>query len=202
MKVESVEFRGSFPRESQCPKEDRPEYALIGRSNVGKSSLINALTGQKSIAKISNKPGKTQLLNFYLVNRAWCLVDLPGYGYAKISKRKRLEWEKMIEGYLMKRFNLQCAMILIDANIKPQPIDIEFINWLGERRIPFVIVYTKMDKSKPAEIEQNIENFRTALKEYWNSLPKEFFTSSREGTGTQDILDFIAETNSQYQSFV
>ncbi len=201
MKIETIDFLGSFPSVSQCPKEERPEYAMIGRSNVGKSSLINTLTGRKGLARISNKPGKTQLLNFYLINSAWCVVDLPGYGYAKISKRKRKDWERMIEGYLMKRFNLQCAMVLIDSNVSPQKIDIDFINWLGERQIPFVLVYTKADKSKSAEIEANLQHFRTELKKFWNELPQEFITSSREGKGTEELLDFIAHVNTQFQPF-
>ncbi len=193
MQIQSVEYRGSFPEVALCPKDDRPEFAFIGRSNVGKSSLINALTERKEIAHTSKKPGKTQLINYFLVNHNWYLVDLPGYGYAKISKRKRKEWEKMIEAYLMKRYSLQCALVLIDANVPPQKIDVEFINWLGERRIPFVIVYTKTDKSKPHEIEENIELIRQELYKYWHDLPQEFFTSSRNKEGTQKLLDFIEE---------
>lgn len=183
-----------------CPKDDRPEFAFIGRSNVGKSSLINALTGRKEVAHTSKKPGKTQLINYFLVNHDWYLVDLPGYGYAKISKKKRKEWEKMIEGYLVKRISLQCALVLIDSNVPPQAADIEFINWLGERHLPFVLVYTKADKSKPKEIDSNIMAFREEMLKYWNALPQEFITSSRERTGTEEILHFIEEVINQSES--
>jgi GTP-binding protein len=191
--IQSVEYRGSFPEVALCPKDDRPEFAFIGRSNVGKSSLINALTYRKEVAHTSKKPGKTQLINYFLVNHDWYLVDLPGYGYAKISKKKRKAWEKMIEAYLIKRYSLQCAFVLIDANIPPQEIDVEFINWLGERRIPFVLVYTKTDKSKPKEIEANIAAIREELLKYWHDLPQEFITSSRDATGTEEILTFIED---------
>lgn len=197
MKIQGVEYRGSFPNVSKCPKDDRPEFAFIGRSNVGKSSLINALTGRKEVAHTSKKPGKTQLINYFLVNHDWYLVDLPGYGYAKISKKKRREWEKMIESYLVKRQSLQCAMVLIDANIAPQSIDIEFINWLGERRIPFVLIYTKTDKSKPHEIEDNIKAIQDELLKFWHQLPQEFVSSSQEGKGIDEILNFIDEVIQQ-----
>ncbi len=200
MKIHGVEYRGSFPKVALCPKDDRPEFAFIGRSNVGKSSLINALTGRKEVAHTSKKPGKTQLINYFLVDQDWYLVDLPGYGYAKISKKKRKEWEKMIEAYLVKRLSLQCALVLIDSNVLPQSIDIEFINWLGERRIPFVLVYTKADKSKPHEIEANIAAFREELLKYWHALPQEFITSSRERSGTDEILNFIEEVINQSET--
>ncbi len=193
MIIKSVEYKGSFPKESLCPKDDRPEFAFIGRSNVGKSSLINALTQRKEIAHTSKKPGKTQLINYFLVNEEWHLVDLPGYGYAKISKRKRQQWEKMINEYLIHRIPLQCAIVLIDANIAPQQIDIDFINWLGERLIPFVIVYTKIDRSKPQALDQNIQAIREALYEHWHALPQEFMTSSHTGEGVEELLQFIAE---------
>lgn len=193
MKIQGVEYRGSFPEVALCPKDDRPEFAFIGRSNVGKSSLINALTGRKEVAHTSKKPGKTQLINYFLVNHDWYLVDLPGYGYAKISKKKRKAWEKMIEAYLVKRHSLQCALVLIDANVPSQKIDVDFINWLGERRVPFVLVYTKADKSKPHEIEANIAAVREELLKYWHALPQEFITSAREGMGTEQILTFIEE---------
>lgn len=193
MNIQSVEYRGSFPEVALCPKDDRPEFAFIGRSNVGKSSLINALTSRKDVAHTSKKPGKTQLINYFLVNHDWYLVDLPGYGYAKISKKKRKAWEKMIEAYLVKRYSLQCAFVLIDGNIPPQEIDVAFINWLGERRIPFVLVYTKTDKSKPHEVEANVATIREELLKYWHDLPQEFITSSREGKGTEEILSFIEE---------
>lgn len=199
MEVHHIAFAGSYPTESQCPKDGKPEYAFIGRSNVGKSSLINMLTGRKEIAHTSKKPGKTQLLNFFLVDGSWYLVDLPGYGYARISKRKRREWEQMIQHYLVKRRTLQCALVLIDANIPPQGIDIEFVNWLGEMRIPFVLVFTKADRPKPPVLEQNIEAFRAALSEYWESLPPQFVTSARSGAGRQELLEFIGTVNARIQ---
>ncbi len=197
MEVHQIAFAGSYPAESQCPKDEKPEYAFIGRSNVGKSSLINMLTGRKELARTSKKPGKTQLLNFFLVDGSWYLVDLPGYGYAKISKRKRREWEKMIQGYLVKRATLQCAFVLIDGNIPPQKIDIEFVNWLGEMRVPFVLVFTKTDRPKPEQLEANIEAFRAALREYWETMPPQFVTSSRSGAGRRELLDFIGEVNAK-----
>ncbi len=195
MKINHVAFAGSYPTETQCPQDGKPEFAFIGRSNVGKSSLINMLCGRKEIAHTSKKPGKTQLINYFLVDSNWYLVDLPGYGYAKISKRKRREWEKMIQDYLVKRTALQCAFVLIDAKIPPQPIDIEFINWLGEMRIPFVIVYTKTDRPKKKQLEANIQAFQQALKEHWAELPQQFLTSARERTGKEEILSFIKEVN-------
>ncbi|MCB0548931.1 MAG: YihA family ribosome biogenesis GTP-binding protein [Phaeodactylibacter sp.] len=198
MDVNHTAFAGSFPSESQCPKDGRPEFAFIGRSNVGKSSLINMLTGRKNIAHTSRTPGKTQLINYFLVDGEWYLVDLPGYGYARISKRKRQEWRRMIEGYLQKREALQCAFILLDANVPPQQIDIDFINWMGESRIPFVIAYTKTDRLKPQELEANIENIQQALLQHWNELPRQFITSSVGVKGRENILQFINEVKDRY----
>lgn len=195
MEIKEVAFAGSYPSESQCPKDNKPEFAFIGRSNVGKSSLINLLCGRKEIAHTSKKPGKTQLLNYFLVDGAWYLVDLPGYGYAKISKRKRKEWEKMIQDYLVKRSTLLCAFVLIDSKIPPQPIDIEFINWLGEMRVPFVIVYTKSDKPPKKQLEMNIQQFQQELLEYWEELPEQFVTSAAKKEGKEAILGFIEELN-------
>ena len=201
MDVHNTAFAGSYPTESQCPADGKPEYAFIGRSNVGKSSLVNMLTGRKNIAHTSRTPGKTQLINFFLADGQWYLVDLPGYGYARISKRKRREWRRMIEGYLQKRQSLQCAFILVDANVPPQQIDIEFINWLGEARIPFVIVYTKTDRLKPEELESNISAIQQALLQYWQELPQQFITSSVKGEGRDEILQFINEVNERYFNF-
>ena len=198
MDVNHTAFAGSFPSESQCPKDGRPEFAFIGRSNVGKSSLINMLTGRKNIAHTSRTPGKTQLINYFLVDGEWYLVDLPGYGYARISKRKRQEWRRMIEGYLQKREALQCAFILLDANVPPQQIDIDFINWMGEPRIPFVIAYTKTHRLKPQELEANIENIQQALLQHWNELPRQFITSSVGVKGRENILQFINEVKDRY----
>ena len=157
------------------------------------------LTGKKGLAKVSNTPGKTQLINFFSVNKNWFLVDLPGYGYAKISKTKRREWEKMIAGYLQHRGNLQCAFVLLDSNISPQKIDIEFINWLGEMRVPFVIVYTKTDRVRgKGKLEENIKAIQDELHKYWNDLPQQFITSSSKATGGEEILDFIEKINAQF----
>ncbi|NRB63800.1 MAG: YihA family ribosome biogenesis GTP-binding protein [Saprospiraceae bacterium] len=193
MDVHHTEFRGSFPKVNGCPKDDRPEFAFIGRSNVGKSSLINMLSGKKDLAHTSKKPGKTQLINYFLINHQWHLVDLPGYGYAKISKTKRKEWEKMIQDYLVKRLQMQCAFVLVDSMIPPQNIDIEFMNWLGEMHIPFVIVYTKTDRLKPAQLEENLTEIRAELSKYWEPLPQQFLTSSEKGIGRKEILSFIEE---------
>lgn len=199
--VNRVEYRGSFPNIQTCPKDDRPEFALIGRSNVGKSSLVNMLCDRKDIAHTSKKPGKTQMLNFYLVDHRWYFVDLPGYGYAKVSKAQRKKWQKMIDDYLILRPNLQCAFVLIDINVPPQKIDIEFINRLGEHQVPFVIVYTKTDRLKPVELETNLEQFRQALLEHWNALPQEFITSSVKREGKEEILAFIEQITAQYEEY-
>lgn len=198
MEIKTSSYIGSFPSVGSCPKEERPEYAFIGRSNVGKSSLINMITGRNNMARISKKPGKTQMINYFLIDGTWNLVDLPGYGYAKISKSKRQEWRIMVEGYLIKRELLQCAFVLIDANISPQQIDLEFINWLGQVTIPFAILFTKADRSKPAEIEKNVENFREKLLETWNALPPQFITSANSGIGKLEILGLIAEVNDKF----
>lgn len=191
MEIVTAEFKGSFPNFAQGPKEEAPEFAFIGRSNVGKSSLINMLCGKKELAHTSQKPGKTQLLNYYLINQKWFIVDLPGYGYAKISKGKRKEWQKMIQDYLVRRPTLCCAFVLVDSNIPPQMVDVEFINWLGEMHVPFVLVYTKTDRLKPQELEANLEAIQNKLLEYWNELPQQFSTASNKGIGKDEILEFI-----------
>lgn len=195
MSVLQATYIGSFPKPGLCPTDGKPEYAFIGRSNVGKSSLVNMLTGRRSLAHVSNTPGKTQLLNFYLINEAWYLVDLPGYGYAKRSKKERRGFSKIIEQYFIKRQEMYCAFVLIDSNIPPQTIDIEFINWLGEHGIPFVLVYTKTDRLSKLKLEANLHTFREALLEYWTHLPPEFVTSSKDRTGREEILEFITTTN-------
>ena len=197
MEINTAAYVGSFPSESKSPKDGKPEFAFIGRSNVGKSSLINMLCDRKAMAHVSKKPGKTQALNFYLIDGSWYIVDLPGYGYAKISKRKRQEWRKMIEGYLVKRNTLQCAFILLDANIPPQQIDIDFINWMGEARVPFVIIYTKADRLKPQELEANILAIQTKLQESWNDLPQQFTSAAHKRIGREEILGFIEEVNAR-----
>ncbi|MEM1322182.1 MAG: ribosome biogenesis GTP-binding protein YihA/YsxC [Bacteroidota bacterium] len=202
MEIVYANYVGSYPSESQCPKDGKPEYAFIGRSNVGKSSLINMLCGRNELARVSKKPGKTQHINFYDIDNQWYIVDLPGYGYAKISKKKRHEWERMIEGYLLRRQKLACAFVLIDANVPPQDIDVEFINWMGKMQVPYVMVFTKTDRLKPGRAEANIETFRQELLKYWNDLPEYFVSSSREGTGRVELLEFIDSINQQIKAKV
>jgi GTP-binding protein len=191
MEVIQVEYVGSFVKEVDCPTDNLPEFAFIGRSNVGKSSLINFLCDRKAIAHVSKEPGKTQTINYFKVNDNWYLVDLPGYGYAKVSKKLRGQWTVMIERFLKSRKQLACACVLVDANIKPQEIDIDFMNWLGKNRIPFVIIYTKTDKSKSIEIKKNLEKIRQELRKYWNELPMQFKTSADKKIGKHEVLDFI-----------
>ena len=202
MEIKYADFVGSFPSLNSCPKTTYPEYAFIGRSNVGKSSLINMLTGRKSLAKVSNTPGKTQHINYFQIDGKWHLVDLPGYGYAKISKVKRHAWEKMIANYLQNRENLVCAFVLLDANIPSQQIDVEFINWLGEMHIPFVIVYTKTDRIRGGEEgkQKNIKAIQDELLKYWNDLPQQFISSSNSKEGRDEILGFINDLNEQVQN--
>ena len=196
MVVKTTKFVGSFVTPLQCPKPDMPEYAFIGRSNVGKSSLINMLTGRKGLAKVSNTPGKTQTINHFLINDDWYLVDLPGYGYARVSKIQRRKWEKFIRNYLHKRANLQCVMLLIDSRIPPQDIDIEFANWLGEWQIPFVIIFTKIDNKKYKP--ENIEVFRKKMLETWEEMPQYFLSSSPKRLGKKEILGFIDDINQKF----
>lgn len=182
----------------KCPKPVLPEYAFIGRSNVGKSSLINMLCQRKSLAKVSSTPGKTQLINHFLINDNWYLADLPGYGYAKVSKVKRTKFHNFTLDYLRNRENLMCTFVLVDSRIKPQTIDLEFFEFCGTKKIPFVIVFTKFDKLKKTEKEKNIALYQEKLLESWNALPPMFFTSAVKGTGRDEILDFIAETNTLF----
>ncbi|MFT4761629.1 MAG: GTP-binding protein [Paraglaciecola sp.] len=200
MEIINSEYIGSFPNETLCPKDRRPEYAFIGRSNVGKSSLINMLCDRKNLARTSKQPGKTQYLNYYSIDKVWHLVDLPGYGYAKISKKKRAEWKEMIYTYFEKREQLNCAMVLVDANIPPQKIDIEFMGVLAERGVPFVIVYTKTDRMTPNQKESNIAKIRKELLNHWTELPQEFITSSNSGEGKEEILEFIDTVNQRVLS--
>lgn len=195
MQITEVTFIGSFPELKACPVAVKPEYAFIGRSNVGKSSLINMLCGKKGLAHVSQKPGKTQFLNFYLINKTWYLVDLPGYGYAKTAKKNRKAWSLMIVDYLLHRESLECAFVLLDANVPPQALDLEFINWLGEHQIPFVLVYTKTDKLKSLQQAENIETIRQALLHSWNELPVEFVTSALHKKGREEMLAFIERVN-------
>ncbi|NNE29334.1 MAG: YihA family ribosome biogenesis GTP-binding protein [Saprospiraceae bacterium] len=199
MEIESVDFQGSFPRVNQCPEGDLPEYAFIGRSNVGKSSLINLLCNRKEVARVSNKPGKTQHFNFFLINKSWHMVDLPGYGYAKISKKQREKWAKELNKYLKSREQLYCLFLLIDGSIPPQKKDLEFIDRLGQLGVPFVLVFTKTDKAKPAEVETFQTQYKEILLESWESLPDIFHTSTVKGTGREDLLTFISGINLEHE---
>ena len=194
--IKTITFLQSEVDWRKAPPPSLPEYAFIGRSNVGKSSLINMLANNKSIAKISSKPGKTQTINHFLVNNAWYLVDLPGYGYAKISKTMREKWVKMINDYLVLRENLQMVFVLIDARLEPQKIDLEFANSLGEKQIPFSLIFTKSDKLSALRVSQNVETFQQAMLETWEEIPPIFVSSATTGKGRTEILDYIDSINS------
>ena len=191
----NIRFIGSFPSEPQCPQDRIPVYAFIGRSNVGKSSLINMISERKAIAKVSKTPGKTRLINYFLVNESWYLVDLPGYGYAKVSKTMRKDWEKMINRFLLLNKSLVSIFQLIDLRHELQKIDLEFMQWMGTHKIPFVIIYTKADKLKKAEVPKNVQKIQKALLKDWNTLPLQFVSSSEKGWGREEILEFIWQTN-------
>ncbi len=198
MIIKQADFVISNTNVDKCPTPNMPEYAFIGRSNVGKSSLINMLTGRKKLAKISVKPGKTQLINHFIINKNWYLVDLPGYGYAKVSKTSKEKWQKFINKYIDNRENLVCLFVLIDSRLEPQKIDLEFIETLGEKQIPFALVYTKIDKLNKIKLANNIEIFKNTMLEKWEELPKEFITSSEKVVGKDDILNYIDELNKFY----
>ena len=189
--VKSAEFVKSSSDYRQSPKADRAEFAFIGRSNVGKSSLINALVNKKDLAKTSSQPGKTQLINHFLIDSQWYLVDLPGYGYAKVSKSSREVWGKMIRNYILKRENLLNLYVLVDSRLTPQKIDIEFINFLGENAVPFTIVFTKIDKQSAGKTEENLEVYKQELLKYWEELPNIILTSSEKRKGLDELLDSI-----------
>ena len=195
MKIKSADFVISNTDIDKCPKERIPEYAFIGRSNVGKSSLINMLTGRKSLAKTSGKPGKTQLINHFMINDNWFLVDLPGYGYAKVSKKIRSIFAKFIYEYLEKRENLICTFVLVDSRHEPQKIDMLFMEWLGQNQIPFVIVFTKMDKLSSSQLNKNITKYKTEMLKTWEDIPQTFRSSAESGLGKSEILKFIEQTN-------
>ncbi|MBT9189856.1 ribosome biogenesis GTP-binding protein YihA/YsxC [Zobellia russellii] len=196
MNIKTANFIISNTDVARCPKEPLPEYAFIGRSNVGKSSLINSLTERKSLAKTSGRPGKTQLINHFKINENWFLVDLPGYGYARVSKKSKKTFQKYITDYFLKREQLVCAFVLVDIRHEPQKIDMEFMEWLGENGIPFCIIFTKADKLKPNAIEKNVNSYITELLNgVWEEAPKYFITSSSKGYGRDDVLDFIENIN-------
>lgn len=195
MQVKKAEFIISNTDVKKCPAPGMPEYAFIGRSNIGKSSLINMLTNRKSLAKTSRKPGKTQLINHFLINDNWYLVDLPGYGYASVSKGQRLEFAKFIKQYLENRKNLMCLFVLLDSRLKPQKIDMEFMQWLGEKAIPFVMCFTKQDKLSKSESVKNLANYKKEMKQMWEELPQIFLTSSVNKKGQDEVLQFVSDTN-------
>ena len=195
MNIGSAEFVVSNARADKCPESSLPEYAFIGRSNVGKSSLINMLTGRKSLAMTSSTPGKTLLINHFLINKAWYLVDLPGYGYAKRSKKQQEQLGNIINHYVLERKNLTTLFVLIDSRLSPQEIDLDFITFLGENGIPFSIIFTKADKNKKGILKKNIDVFIAKLKEEWEEIPPYFITSSESGTGKADVLDYIESIN-------
>ncbi len=198
MDIQDARFVKSSADQRQCPLSDLPEYAFIGRSNVGKSSLINMITGRRKLAKISGTPGKTQLINHFLVNGAWHLVDLPGYGFAKISKRVREKWERMINDYLMHRQNLVSTFILIDSRHEPQASDMQFIRWFGEHSLPFVLVFTKADKLGANQLHKNIGSYQQKLLEEWEELPLSIISSAKTNLGKDDILNLIDEMNAGF----
>jgi len=195
MKIKSAEFVMSNSDVAKCPKNRIPEYAFIGRSNVGKSSLINMLTNRKSLAKTSGRPGKTQLINHFIINDKWYLVDLPGYGYARVSKTSKKTFQKFITNYFKEREQLVSAFVLVDIRHKPQPIDLEFMQWMGEAQIPFSIIFTKADKLKPQAIDRHVEDYKTILLETWEEIPNYFITSSSKVIGKEEVLNYIESIN-------
>jgi GTP-binding protein len=199
MKINQAEFVISNTIVSKCPEPNMPEYAFIGRSNVGKSSLINMLTNHKGLAKISSKPGKTQLINHFLINKNWYLVDLPGYGFAKIGKSHRDKWEKFIHEYILTRENLMCVFVLVDARLKPQKIDLEFMEWLGENGIPFNIVFTKYDKIRGTHKQNFLKEYEKEMLKTWEFMPDYHITSSNTKLGKDEFLAHIGTINENFQ---
>lgn len=204
MEIVSAQYVISSATYKQCPPATRPEYAFIGRSNVGKSSLINMLTHKRGLAKTSATPGKTQLINHFEITssdkRKWYLVDLPGYGYATVSQKARNNWGNMIESYIRKRENLGSLFVLIDSRHSPQAIDLDFVNQLGEWQVPFALVFTKSDKNKPGATSRNVQAFLTALSEYWEAMPPHFVTSATTRSGREDLLDYIGDLNRAWRA--
>tara|TARA_B100000780_G_C21098427_1_gene443147 strand:+ start:755 stop:1363 length:609 start_codon:yes stop_codon:yes gene_type:complete len=196
MEITNAKFLMSNTDVSKCPDPKIPEYAFIGRSNVGKSSLINMLVNHKGLAKTSGKPGKTQLINHFIIDDSWYIVDLPGYGYAKVSKKSRLQFHQLITNYLKKRENLMCVCVLLDSRLPPQQIDLDFMEWLGINRLPFVMVFTKTDKLSSSELMKNMKQYTSKMLELWEELPPIYKTSAQTGAGKQELLQFIDHTNS------
>ena len=199
MKIKSADFVMSNSNVANCPKDHLPEYAFIGRSNVGKSSLINMLTQRKSLAKTSGRPGKTQLINHFKINENWFLVDLPGYGYARVSKKDKKTFQKYITDYFIERQQLVCAFVLIDIRHEPQKVDMEFLEWMGENQIPFCMIFTTADKLKPKAIENHVNAYiKELLDGVWEEAPNYFVTSSTNGMGQEELLGFIDELNTNF----
>lgn len=195
MEIKDAHFIISSADVEKCPRPDKPEYAFIGRSNVGKSSLINMLTNRKGLAKISGNPGKTQLINHFMINGEWYLVDLPGYGFAKPGKSVSRKWEKFVRKYILFRENLYCLFVLVDSRHKPQSIDLEFMEWLGMSQVPFAIIFTKADKLKQEELERNIKDYENKMLETWEIMPTWFLSSAEKREGRSEILQYIEEIN-------
>lgn len=195
MQIKSAEFVVSNQDVAKCPNSNLPEYAFIGRSNVGKSSLINMLTSRKNLAKTSGTPGKTQLINHFLINNNWHLVDLPGYGYARVSKKTKKTFQKFITAYFDQRIQLVLAFVLVDIRHEPQPIDLEFMAWMGEHEIPFSIIFTKADKLKPNAIKRNIEIYKNKMLENWEEMPHYIITSASKSVGKEELLNYIDSIN-------
>jgi GTP-binding protein len=200
MEITSAEFISSYADVKKCPAPDKAEFAFIGRSNVGKSSLINMLTNSRHLAKTSANPGKTQTINHFLINKRWYLVDLPGYGYANVSKSIREGFGKIIEGYVLKRENLSCLFILIDARLEPQKIDLSFIEWVGSKEIPIGLIFTKADKLSKSELAKNIARYKKTLLAQWEELPPLLITSASTTMGKAEVLDFIEEAIENYSN--
>lgn len=199
MLIKSAAFVISANNFKKCPKPNFPEYAFVGRSNVGKSSLINTLTGRRKLAKTSGDPGKTQLINHFLINENWYIADLPGYGYARASKKDRAYWKEMTENYILNRKNLLCLFVLIDSRLIPQKSDMEFMGWLGKNQISFAMVFTKTDKLSKYELDNQLATYKEHMLKTWEELPKNFLSSAKTGFGKNEILDFIEETNKIFE---
>jgi len=202
MIIKDAHFISSNTKIDKLPKDNIPEYAFIGRSNVGKSSLINALVQRRGLAKTSATPGKTIAINHFVVNDSWYLVDLPGYGYAQRSKKAREEWRVMLANYIRRRRNLICTFVLVDSRIEPQNSDVGFMEWLGENQVPFCIVFTKADKLSKAELDKNVDAYKTRLLQDWEELPQIFITSSETKLGREEILDYIEQQNIELEKYL
>lgn len=200
MQIKQAEFVVSNADYKKCPDHDKPEFAFVGRSNVGKSSLINMLTGRKALAMTSSTPGKTMLINHFLINDSWYLVDLPGYGYAQRGKKAMEQLRHLISSYVARREQLTCLFVLIDSRLEPQKIDLEFIHFLGENGVPFALIFTKSDKTKRSQLGGNVARFLNALKKDWDELPPHFVTSSADRSGRDEVLDYIEQINESLKS--